>query len=116
MSSLTQFLTILNTRRYTEEEWAELSTRLNAESTDTLQMLYFVAADKDHEVNDAAREEASHFEVSRRWETLRYRIRSAYDHAVDREKRWTGILCANHILDIHYRNYKRMKDLFHPSA
>ena len=116
MPSLTQFLTILNTRRYTEEEWAELSTRLKEESTDTLQMLYFVAADKDHEVNDAAREGASHLEVSRRWETLRYRIRSAYDHAVARENRFTGILCANHTLDIYYHNYKRMKDLFHPPA
>jgi hypothetical protein len=116
MPSLTQFLSILNTRRYTDEEWTELSTRLKEESMDTLKMLYFAAADKDHEVNDKAREESRHLEISRRWETLRFRIRSAYDHAQLREKRFTGILCADHELDIDYHNYKRMKDLFRPSA
>jgi uncharacterized protein YhaN len=114
MPSLNQFLAILNTRRYTEEEWAELTTRLNAESTDTLKMLYCIAADKDHEVNDAAREEARHLEISRRWETLRHRIRSSYDHVALREKRFTGILSTEHELEYTYHSYKLMKNIFHP--
>ncbi len=114
MQSLKQFLEVLNTRRYTEEEWAELTTRLKEESTDTLKMLYCIAADKDREVNDAAREEYRHLDISRRWETLRHRILSAYDHAAFREKRFTGILSTEHQLEYYYQTYRLMKNLFHP--
>ena len=112
--STNEFLAILNTRRYTEEEWTELSTRLKKEDTDTLQMLYFIAADKDYATNTKAREEGRPLEVSRRWEYLLYRIRDAYDHAKLRENKGPWILSAVHHLDCAYQHYKKTRNLFNP--
>ncbi len=109
-----EFLAILNTRRYTDEEWTELSTRLKKEDTGTLETLYFVVADKDHALNDKAREEGRHLEVSRRWENLLYRIREAYDHAKLRENKGPWMLCTEHHLVHAYYHYRKMRDLFNP--
>ncbi len=116
MASNFEFLAILNTRRYTDEEWKELDTRLERLDTDTLQSLYFAAADKDHEVNHLARSECRYTEISRRWETLMMRIKSAYDTAKLREKKGPWILSTEHILDIHWHATRTFKTLFHPSA
>ena len=106
------FLAILNTRRYTEEEIAELSTRLKEHSTDTLKMLYIVAANKDDQVNGAARSEGRHTDIQRRWEALLFHIRRAYDHANLRENVGPWILSSEHILEITYANYKETARIF----
>ena len=112
--STMDFLAILNTRRYTDEEWAELSARLKKEDTGTLETLYFIAADKDHALNDKAREEGRHLEVSRRWENLLYRIRDAYDHAKHREGKGPWILSSEHHLVYAYHHYRKVRGLFNP--
>ena len=114
MATLNEFLAILNTRRYTDDEWKELPTRLKAESTDTLKLLYFVTKDKDNEVNETARRERRHLEIVRRWETLLFMIRDAYDHAKLRENLGPWILSSEHALEIMYYHCKIRTNLFNP--
>lgn len=116
MATLYEFLAILNTRRYTDDEWKELDIRLKELNTDTLQQLYFVAADKDEEVNTPARYERRHQDISRRWETLRMKIKQAYDHAKIRENKGPWILSTEHTLDILWRSTWKFKSLFNPPA
>ena len=110
--SINDFLAILNTRRYTEEEVTELSTRLKEMSTDALEMLFLVAANKDDQVNGTARRESRHTDIQRRWEALLFHIRRAYDHAKIRENKGPWILSTEHHLDIVYYSYKKMAQIF----
>jgi hypothetical protein len=113
MATLNAFLAILNTRSYTDDEWKELHTRLEEQTTDTLKLLYFITKDKDGKVNETARRERRHGDIQRRWENLLFIIRNAYDHAKLRENLGPWILYTEHVLDFMYRNSKVSTDIFY---
>ena len=116
MASTLDFLAILNTRRYTEDEVKELRTQLEKMDTDVLTMLYCAAAHKDEEMNGLARREGRHMDIQRRWENLLPVIKRAYDTAKLRENKGPWILSNEHILDIIYYRSRRFHDIFHPPA
>ena len=112
MASLNAFLSILNTRSYTDDEWKELRTRLEEQTTDTLKLLYFITKDKDYEVNGLARRERRHGDIQRRWENILFTIRQAYDHAKLRENLGPWILSTEHALEIMYSSCKVNTNVF----
>ena len=116
MSSTLNFLAILNTRRYTEDEVKELKTRLEEMSTDDLKMLYFATARKDEEINYLARREGRHMDIQRRWENLLFVIKNAYDIVKLKENKGPWILSTEHVLDIMYTHFRRFDTLFHAST
>lgn len=113
MATLNELLAILNTRRYTEAEIAELLTCLENTSTDEVKMLFMIVADKDSAVNGVARREGRHMDIQRRWESLLMILRRAYDSVKLKEGKGPWILSSEHVLDIHYHHYKQMRMLFH---
>ncbi len=113
MASLNEFLKTLTTQSYTKEEWEELRTRLEQESMDSLKLLYFIAKDKDIQVNGLARRERRHGDIQRRWENLLFIIRQAYDAVKLREKVGPWILSTEHALEIMYQTCPIRTDVFH---
>ncbi len=113
MASLNSTLAVLNTRSYTKEEWEELRTRLEQESMETLKLLYFIAKDKDVQVNSLARRERRHGDIQRRWENLLFLIRQAYDAVKLRENIGPWILSTEHALEIMYQTCPIRTDVFH---
>lgn len=113
MATLYQLLAILNTRRYTEAEIAELSTCLENTTMDEVKMLFMIVADKDSAVNEVARREGRYLDIQRRWESLLMILRRAYDSLKLKEGKGPWILSSEHVLDITYRHYRRMSMIFH---